>query len=216
MLVGDWLRWDCPNPDGYCLGDLQPGPNVAYSFQAYLAAPDQLAYTVPDGWMNPQDNPATYVLASVARNGGIWLVSNVVPRSQDPDCPDAVAPGVGRSATALADWLTTLPGLVTTTPTPVTVGSLSGVTLDLSVAPGWTRTCPDSLGKPTVQTFTSTDESSQPVPRSLKGDGRARYILLDLSDGSTLLISIESADQPEWETLTREAMPIVGTFTFVH
>ncbi|MEA2630229.1 MAG: hypothetical protein QOE66_448 [Chloroflexota bacterium] len=223
VLSGAWARSSCPG-DALCLGDLQPGSHVTNFFHAYLAAPDQVAYAVPEGWSNTTDD-TTYVLAK--RNAppttSIVLYPGVFPQSQTNGCVDATSTAVDRSAKALADWLTTLPGLVTTQPTPVKIGALTGFVVDVSIAPGWTQTCANGQGKPVVNTFTSGSEpggpfhaGTAPYRVSLVGAARDRYVVIDLSDGNTLLIDMTAPDKATWDALLPEAMPIVESFRFTH
>lgn len=222
ILTGDWARQSCLN-DGSCLGDLQPGSHVTNFFHAYLAAPDQLAYVVPEGWSNTTDD-TTYVLAkrNATPNTAVVMYSGVFPQSQADECVDAASTAVDRSAKSLADWLTTLPGLVTTEPTAIKLGALTGFVVDVSIAPGWTQTCSNGQGKPVVNTFTSGSEPGGPYHPgtayrvSLIGAARDRYVLIDLSDGNTLLIDMTAPDKATWDALLPEAMPIVETFRFTH
>jgi hypothetical protein len=133
-ISGDWERSTCPNQNGGCLGDLEAGAHTSANFNpfvprnTYTYAYGRLTYSVPSGWTNSEDGPDGYVLATQGASDGtaIYAFSTALADSQAAGCPGTVEPGVGKTATRLAFWLTTLPGLVTTTPTPVTVGGLSG------------------------------------------------------------------------------------------
>jgi hypothetical protein len=214
ILDGDWARSNCPS-GASCLGDLQAGRHVTEYFHAYLAAPDQLAYVVPEGWSNTNDGP-TYVLAkrNAPANTGIYLFPGVFPQSQADDCAAGASKDAERSAKTLADWLTTLPGLVTTEPTPVKIGALTGFAVDVSIAPGWTQTCPNGQGKPVINTFTSADFPDSSYRVALIGEARDRYVFLDLSDGNTLLIDVTAPDKATFDDLVPEAMQIVESFRF--
>ena len=71
----------------------------------------RFGYAVPDGWTNPEDNPDGYVLTPQAapEDAGIYVFSDVLAHSQDAGCPPQPAPGVGSSATAVHDWINSLP-----------------------------------------------------------------------------------------------------------
>jgi len=242
LISGDWVRTNCPGPPGapiptMCLGDLEAGGHVSAVFTPLAAAfttPEQLtpiyarfAYAVPEGWANTEDSLITYVLQPLdaPENARISLSTYVVPHSQSEPCSEAVEPGVGRTPSAIAEWLATLPGLVVTAPAPITVGGLSGVMLDLSLAPGWTLTCPSSQGAPLVSVFTRLrlDIARYPLApvanldpeSSLAGDERARFILLELGDDRALLIDVEAPDEATWDSLILEAMPVIETFEFM-
>jgi hypothetical protein len=231
-ISGDWVRTNCPGlrgaPYGLCLGDLDAGGHVSTAFEPFAPLDEtfllygRFAYTVPEGWANTEDSPITYVLQPLdaPESARISLSTYVIPHSQSEPCADAVEPGIGRTPSAIADWLTTLPGLVVTTPAPITVGELSGVMLDLSVAPGWTLTCPSSQGGPLVSTFTDANLGAEYLPfagpeRSVAGNERARYILLDLGDDRAMLIDVQAPDELTWDSLVLEAMPVIETFEFM-
>jgi hypothetical protein len=233
-ISGDWVRTDCPVQPGLCLGDLDAGKHVSAIFTP-LAAPftmppqsppayARFAYSVPGAWANPEDSPETYVLQPLdaPENARISLSTDVVPHSQSEPCAEAFEPGVGRTPSAIADWLATLPGLVVTAPAPITVGGLSGVMLDLSVAPGWTLTCQSSQGGPHISTFTDSNPGTgSDFPWAgpdwtVAGEEKARYILLDIGDGRALLIDVDAPDEATWDSLILEAMSVIETFEFKH
>lgn len=225
-LAGAWTHVGCTDDQGWCLGDLASGTHQSNVFTPLVPPADwqydygRFSYTVPDGWANFGDFPTHYRLAKqgASENTAIFLWADVVAHSQDASCSRTAEPGVGRTASAITDWLTTLPGLVATTPTPVTVGGLAGFWLDLSVAADWTQICPYSEGKPLVMTFVDSDVDSHPGPEgfdwNIGAGGYSRYFLLDLGDGRTLLIEIGASDKASWDALVADAMPLINTFTF--
>ncbi len=224
ILAGDWTRWPCPNPDSVCGPELDPGlhhssftapgdPNSPTSPAHVLSG---YSYVVPAGWssiwngLGRPNDPGTM---------SISLTVDVAPHSQAANCPDAVEPGVGSTPADLATWLQGLPGLVTTTPTPVTIGGHSGLLMDVSVAPAWRLVCqqfyPDA---PHRSVFTFTDRADAPskvhIRSELEGDAHSRYILLAFGAAHTLLIEISAPDEASWNDLVQAAMPIVETFEF--
>jgi hypothetical protein len=102
-------------------------------------------------------------------------------------------------------------GLNTTKAKSVVVGGLSGLTLDVSVAPTWTRKCPGQ-SEPTVELF--ADANGREHDFQVHGDVPMRLFLLDLGDGRTLLIDIFAKDKATWDVLIPEAMPVIQTFQF--
>ena len=173
---------------------------------------------VPAGWSRlafgnslarPND-PATMA---------INLILDVAPHSQTPGCDDTVEPGVATDAKALADWLTTLPGLVTTTPTPITIGGSDGWLVDASLDPAWAIPCRENHNDPTHVLFTFTDPAHDPndgvfIRNFLELHGRSRVVLLDVGTGHNLLIEIVAPDQASWDDLLQTAMPIVESLEF--
>ena len=141
VLAGDWTRTD--------IGPLQPGRHEATDFRPFsYGTTGRLAYTVPAGWAGPDMKSGLFGLGrpSVSDTATITLISNAYASDQVVPCDtNAGAAGVGRTPEALSDWLRTLPGLVVSAPTDVTVGGLRGIMVDLSMAPGWTPTCDAGL-----------------------------------------------------------------------
>src|SRR5258706_2728590 len=219
-ISGAWSRAQCPNHSSLCLGDLDPGQHVSAAFNpfvrrdAYVYDYGRLSYTVPDGWSNQIDGPDGYSLARQgAPEGEILLFSTAMADSQALGCPGTIEPGIGHTAAALATWLTTLPGVVATTPEAVSVGGLSGFSVDLSIRPSWTQTCPYSGGKPDVAMFTHADSVNK-FDWGLTAGGAMRLFLLDLPDGRTTLIDVEAQDRAAWDALISDATPVIGTFAF--
>lgn len=221
ILSGEWARSACPKGLLGCSGDLAAGSHASHWFVPFETDNGQVqqgkfSYTVPVGWTLVDENFGAYTLAKTdAPANAIRLMSNAVPHSQDSTCPPSQARGVGRTTAAIESWLTTLPGLVTTEPTPFSVGGLNGVTLDLSMAPGWTHACSFAPDTPVVNTITESPASGLNVHVNVAGAARARYMLLDLGDGRALLIDVEAPDQASWDEVIAEAMQIVNSFQFI-
>jgi hypothetical protein len=222
-LAGDWAHVGCTDDQGWCLGDLASGTHQSTIFTPLVPAASwqyrygQLSYTVPAGWTNTEDCPWCYVLAQqgAPENTNINVWSEAVPHVQADQCSEAPEPGVGRTADAIVTWLTTLPGLVTTSPEPITIGGLNGKMVDLSVSPTWTASCPYaySPGYPLVSTFAGTTANSG-FDWNIQAEGRTRIIALDLGDGRALVIDIEGQNKADYDALLPAAMEVVNTFTF--
>jgi hypothetical protein len=207
VLQGDWTRTD--------IGPLQAGRHEAANFRPFAyGTTGRLAYTVPDGWAGgPDMRNGLFELGrpSESDSAGITLISNAYASDQVVPCDtNAGAAGVGRTPEALSDWLRTLPGLVVSPPTEVTVGGLRGIMVDLSMAPGWTPTCDAGLYTFSLSGSDGGDWSSR---LSLTGAKRARYILLDRGDGSSLVIAIE-APTADWDTFLADANPVIDGLEF--
>lgn len=207
VLAGDWSRTD--------IGPLQPGRHEATHFRPFsYGTTGQLAYTVPDGWAGGAGmNDGLFELgrSSGSDSAGITLISNAYASDQVAPCNvNGGAAGVGRTPEDLTNWLRTLPGLVVSAPTEVTIGGLRGVAVDLFMAPGWTPTCEAGLYTFSLSGSDGGDWSSR---LRLTDTTRARYILLDRGDGSSLVVNIEAPDNV-WNTFITDAMPIVQGFEF--
>ena len=221
VVPGEWLRSNCPLADDDCLGTLEAGRYSSQFVDPFLVnAPGwtprfgAIEYTVPDGWMNAADWPAFYDLKRTndPQGTGITLAVDVVALSSEDQCNTAADPAVGRSAEELANWLTTLPGVVATEPEAVTIGGLSGYRVDVSMDPSWTATCPFSEGQPTLGLW--TDSAGTDFHWSLGPDTRQRNYLLDSADGRALLIDIEAHSDAAFDDLVDEATAVVESMVF--
>jgi len=206
------------------MGDLTAGEHVSTLFRPFENDAGRLAYTVPSGWADNYECANCLYLArsSGAAGTAIGLYGDAIPASQDAACNPS-SPRAGATAVEVATWLKTLEGLVVGGPEPVIVGGLSGVTVDLSIAPGWTNRCSysqsggpgDSMGPPVYDSPLDifSDASGAPM-LSLALDTKARYILLDRGDGRVLVIGISTTDTSTFDAGLADAMPVVETFEF--
>ncbi len=220
-IAGVWWLMSCPIADDFCLGPLDAG---TYKSQyigprvdpgaAWTPEFGALSYTVPDGWANASDWPTTFDLVPAAelppiadssRTRQIGLMTQPTAMAQDKPCSDTVAPGVGRTVNALATWLRTVPGLITSKPTTISIDGHSGQWLDLSVDSGWKRSC-DGETKPIIAYLNPG--------AAISGTERERLILLDLGDGDVLAIVLWASDQAAFDAFVPEAMSIVESFRF--
>ncbi|MEA2673497.1 MAG: hypothetical protein QOI92_689 [Chloroflexota bacterium] len=224
-LTGEWVHVGCTQNQGWCLGDLPAGTHVSTIFTPFVApsawtyAYGKFTYTTPAGWASTTDCDGCYVLAKqgAPANTNINIWNDVAAHRQDDQCTGGPAAGVGRSADAIVTWLTTLPGLVTSTPVPVTIGGLSGKMVDLAVKPTWTATCSyaDPPGRALVSTF-SDPVKQDGLDWNIQADGQTRIIALDLGDGRALVIDIEGQTKADYDALLPDAMQVVNTFSFSH
>jgi hypothetical protein len=208
VLTGDW--------DHTNLGPLDPGRHVATPFRPFGTGTNgSLSYSVPIGWTEQGESQSNFAISRPDSAVLTWIsvLSNVIPSNEYTGCGGAPAAGVGRTPVDDAAWLAALPGLVVTKPTPVRIGGLDGVMVDLSVAPTWIQPCttPSQPGTD-VSTFAEGPYGDAGLP--IGGETRARYILLDRGDGQTLLIDIEAQDSSTWPAVLDAAMPVVNTFEF--
>ena len=142
---------------------------------------------------------------------GSRLISNAYASDQVVPCDtNAGAAGVGRTPEAIAAWLRTLPGLVVSSPTEVTIGGLRGIMVDLSDGSRLDAHCDAGLY---TFSLSGSDGGGWSSRLRLIGTGRARYILLDRGDGSALVVDIE-APGAEWDAFVADSMPIIDSFEF--
>ena len=222
-IVGDWWLMDCPATDDNCLGVLDSG---TYSSQfitprldpggRWSPIFDAVSYSVPNGWANSADWPDRFELVPASevrpateadRRRNIGLFTQPTAMSQDKPCADTVQPGVTRTVDALATWLGTVPGLVTTAPTAITIDGHPGKMLDLRLDPAWTKTCEGDPQQLPIVTFLNPGIA-------VAADERNRVILLDLGDGDVIAIGMWARDQATFDTWAPEAMQVIESFKF--
>ena len=134
----------CGNAEsgGSCLGALAPGRYASEGFGVPLTV------TVPAGWSNEEDINGRYLLLpkGATRSGIDDDTSDYVrvfpsAVAEPEDCSEADRTADTKAAD-LASVLQKKAGVKATAPQPVTLGRLSGVVLDLRMAPRWKQTCP--------------------------------------------------------------------------
>jgi len=219
-VPGVWWLAGCPNV--LCLGELDAG---TYQTQYIVPRLDPgaawepdfggLTYSVPEGWANSNDGPASFELvpasemppvAETDRRRNIGVFTQPTAMTQDRPCSDQIEPGVGRTVDDLVAWLGTVNGLITTESTPITIDGHPGQWLDLRRNPTWTKTCEGS-GAETLVTFLN--------PGIAVGeDQRVRLILLDLGDGDVVAIGVWTRDQATLDAFIPEATQVIESFTF--
>ena len=208
VLAGDW--------DHTNLGPLAPGRHVGTPFRPFGGGTTgSLSYTVPTGWKEQGESQSYFAVSGPdpAVLTSISVLSDVAPSTEDKNCTGTPVADVGRTPTAVAAWLATLTGLVVTKPTPVSIGGLNGVMVDVSLAPSWPEPCV-TIPQPGTDVTTFVDAGSGDVSGTIGGGTRERYILLDRGDGQSLLIDIEAQDSASWAAVMTAAMPVVNTFEF--
>ena len=186
-------RPQCPVPyHGDCLGPIPAGTYTTVQFQP------PITYAVPaDGWFNSEDLPGLFTLIPPGFSVGvtsneptgdyILIATSVV--AANADCTESEQPGVGHTAAALAAEFAQRPGLTTTTPTPVSVGGLQGLVLDIRMADGWTQTCFYSGGNPAVPLIRGIGPSSG-LDNPICGPGCITRVYLLDGSGTTLAIEL--------------------------
>jgi len=199
---------DCPHYD--CQGPLEPGQYHATYFDPTMA----FAIATP-GWTWSYTGSLQMFASDEAAEGygsdEINLFLDPVIAAQD--CKDGPEPGVERSVDDLVAWLQAAPGLTTSDGTPVTVGGLDGVRVDLQVAPAWKKDCFFSDGNPVVpliysSAFPGGYNWAISPPMSMRW-----YIL---GAGNRVLI-VDIEDNPKGlsrDELFRSGDEIVETFVF--
>ena len=189
----------------------------------------QLHYTVPAGWANAFDAPTAFTLMPAAdyagpagvhdasATHGIYLFTTPAAQANPADCTTQLAPGVGQTPAALAAWVASRPGIVATTPAPITVGAYAGLMLDISLSKSAITVCPGDSGPSMSLIMNATGltyEWSWGIGGSTAATERERLIFLDVG-GRTLAIIIDDNSTPSrFSELVKQAMPVIATFQF--
>jgi len=197
-----------------CQGPLEPGTYRAEFFEHPVA----YEFTVEDpGWTWYYSGNFRIVADDTPTDGldryseGVYVV--LFPVAASTTCVEEPEPGVGHTVNALADWLEQLPGLVVTGRSPVTLGGLRGVRMDLTVSPRWTKTCPFSEGMPAVPLVMRKSEFGGYHFAIVPGVSM-RWFLLPWHGGVILVDIDESKGGMTRAELLEAATPIVESFGF--
>jgi hypothetical protein len=194
--------------------ELQPG---TYKSSVFATS---LQFTVPSGWKVFEDERGQFGLALIANDGPcvcVWLDV----RASAKTCQIAPEPGVGTSARAIADWLATHKGIVATTPRAVSVGSLTGYVVDVSIDPTWTRPCPGRGPDPRVPTLVGSGISCPDIDTCVAWDvsptDRQRVYLLDLGPGGAdgnIAINVDVCCGVGFNARMAAVSPVIDSFVF--
>ena len=219
---GVWWHMGCTESGDFCLGDIDAGTYSSQYFDPFVPSGgawkprfDALRYTVPAGWANGVDYPSTFSLRkqTAPNDSAIFIWSDVAIVSNADSCSETPEPSVAHAADAVANWMTTAPGVVASEPRDVSLGGLSGGTIDVSMDPAWTQTCPFSDGKPRRSLFTDT-VAGPGLQWGLGAETRMRLYILDVGDGRTVVVDIEGQDKLTYDSMLGEASSIVESLVF--
>jgi hypothetical protein len=153
----------------------------------------------------------------LSTNEGLFVPDGIYffrdPTIASRDCEESSEPGVGHSVNDLVGWLEAASGLTVSEPTPVTIGGLQGMQLDLEIDPAWERTCFFSEGLPAVPLIFNGAETGG-YHWAIVPDQSLRWFVLESEDG-VLIVNLE--DDPgglSREDLLRTGTRIVESFEF--
>ena len=152
-LAGQWVRSDLPLPPSGIT--LAPGTYPTAAFDPFGApgVSEQLSYTVPERWKVKEDQAETFLLHQLPDDLGsqpsadLFLHLFTQPRMAADFAAGAIcgsstlAPDVGRGVDEIVAAIRARPGVVSTSPSAVTIGGYRGQMLDLHLAASWTGGC---------------------------------------------------------------------------
>lgn len=169
-------------------------------------------YTVGTGWAVLADAATYFNLAPIAdTENGLHMFRNPSALSQAVDCPASPQAGVGTSSVALVAWIRSLKGLTVSQPALATISGYPATSIDVSIAPGWTQSCPFAGGLPAVQLFYGGDNSLRWV---VFNNEKLRLYFVDLPNAGTVVVDLDSFNGDGFATLLTNAAPIVKSLTF--
>lgn len=201
---------DCPELP--CQGSLEPG-----EYRWAFSKPT-IDFEIPSpGWTWYYSGNLRIVADTSPTIEGLYVAEGVYflpqPAIASRDCEESTDPSVGRSVKDLAAWLEAARGLAVSDPTPVSVGGLDGVRLDIELDPAWRKTCFFSEGLPAVPLIFNGAKLGG-YHLAIVPDQSMRWYILDSDDG-VIIVDIE--DGPEGlshDDLLEAATPIIESFAF--
>lgn len=185
-----------------CLGLLAPG--VTYHRQAFEPA---ISFTVPSSdWENLVDAGYVFQLQWISEPGDAIMFFREA-RALEPD--GITFAKADATVAGLTDWLSSHPLLEVTPASPVTIGWLSGVSMEIRIATGAANHPSSCPVQTCVPFFKGTDSTSKPPWRwdwgSIDGETQRVYLLnasygvlavfVDSFDGTTFDALIPASDQ---------------------
>jgi len=231
---GDWLHVGCRDTNDNCLGDLDAGtyktqfltPHLAHD-ASWVPHYGGVTYTVPDGWSNAGDWPGDFSLVPAAEYASygpqgspdgkyhevdIW--AHPAATEQTPDCSGKEITSVKPTVDGLIGWLRQQRALVVTKTTDVTVGGLTGKSVDVRLAPGWKGTCPDLPAGTTAAMLLTRAGGPANEALGMSGSERMRFVFVDIGGGDVVAILVDSSDPSRFDQLASDAMPIIESMQF--
>jgi len=231
-VPGTYQRAACKNPDNSCLGELEAGVYASHFIEPrplgpWAARHGAMTYTVPSGWASYSDWPNLYGLTPLSQYqafdpdqedcydcAGTRDTVSILgqPGAATEDCQEeSTVPGVGFGRQDLVDWLTTHPGLSATGVEDWTLGGLMATSLVIEAADDWTGTCDPENPFVAVPVFFGQEGDYH---LALNVGDRWHVTLIDLGDGNTVAVVVDTANQEDLDSFVDEATPIIESFAF--
>jgi hypothetical protein len=205
---------DCPELP--CEGPLEPGK------YRWIFSEPAIDFEIPSpGWtwlfaggglhlIGDETPPPRH--ASLYLADGIYILHDPTIASQD--CGESSELGVGESVGDLTGWLESAPGLAVSEPTPVTVGGLEGMQLDIEIDPNWRQECFFSEKLPAVPLIFNGAAPLGGYHWAIVPGQWMRWFILDSEDG---VIIVDLEDDPgglAHDDLVQTGGQIVDSFVF--
>lgn len=176
----------------------------------------RLTFALPAGWSSADLSERDFTLHLDAGpiDDTVKVFTDMRRASKDAACTEDPQAGVGATADLLAQDLIGDPNLVVTQAGSIDLDGRHGRVVDVSLAPGTTRTCPFSNGQPTIPLIVDTI----PGQGAFWGIGpdkeKIRLIIVDALPDHNVVIALDSAAGTSFDALVNATMQVVGSFTF--
>jgi hypothetical protein len=192
-----------------CLGILAAG--TAYKTEAFEPT---ISFSVPSAdWENLADEGAAFQLLPISAPGDAIAFFRGA-RALEAD--GVTFASADETVAGLADWLASNELLDVTPAMPISVGGLSGVSMDIKIAGGALNHPTDCPVQTCVPIFKGQDLTAHPPWHWDWGSGDGeiqRLYLLTATDG-VVAIFVDSFDGTTFDTLTTPAGQILAGLTF--
>ena len=200
---------DCEDGLPGCAGMLVSGPHRSTN----LVPP--LEYETAGGsWANVIDVSDIYKIDSMSDptpgDPYILVWTNASIADQDVSCSTDPDPTRGRAAADWTELVTTHPGIVVSDPVELSISGRPAHQFELSVASGWTRTCPDHTG-PYVTLLTQRVED-QVAEYGVPSDGRLLLTVVDVGQRTVVIQSYGPESASEFDRTMEPVRSIIDSF----
>jgi hypothetical protein len=201
-----------PHPSAIAL--IAPTGSLAPGTYSVPAGAGHLSFTVPTGWAVPQvgsgSSDFTLHLNAGPSDDTLKVFFDMRRAAKDTACTEAPEPGVGATAQALVANFRADGDLNVTPPTPIRIGDLQGLVIDVTLAAGTTRTCPFSSGAPSVPLVVDTLTGAGPF-WGIGPNEKIRLVILDAPGVTNVVIVVDSAAGGSFDQLVNATMPVLQT-----
>lgn len=199
------LDGSCESDEVSCLGKLEAGK--VYASKIWEPT---ISFSMPTSdWVNPADTGGDFDLLSTRDIGdGIRFFRGA--RSKDP--------AVGATVSEIAAWLAAYDEVTVTPATPVEIGGLTGVSMDIRISPGATNLdpgCPVQVCVPLLRGDNPIKTGPYPWHWDWASAGTEVQRLYLLNGPETVIaIFLDSADGLTFDALTQTFDAIAPTLAF--
>src|SRR4029079_7760619 len=188
-----------------CLGLLPPGEHREDVFQ-----PPFSFSTTTDGWENIVHTAGSVDLDWLEHPGDVISFKGA-PRATTAG---GTLENLGTTTVeTLGTWLAANPNVQVTPAQPVTIGGLTGTTMDVVLSPTSNHPVGDCPTETCIGLFQGTDRATWAWDWGVANGEQMRIYLLDGGD-DVLMIAVDSLDGTTFDTLTKEADDILGSVMF--